>query len=489
MLIRVHGFERRDIVTLTDQRATRTAILKAIEQHLLKPATKGDVLFLYYAGHGSQVRNSLSDEPDRLDESIVPADSRLGARDIRDKELRRTFNRILDRGARLTVFLDACHSGSGARGGRTTGVRYRGVRRDERDVADGRKHGPRPEERGALVVSAAQDYDTAWERRDDEGQMHGAFSWAWIRAMRDASSHESAEETFLRAQARLRAETPFQEPVLAGNTDVRFNPFLGVSTDRRDRAVIGVERVQSDGTVLLQGGWANGLSVGSELSVLGDAARITSRLMITQILGPGKSAARIETGRTLPQDVRSGALVEIVNWATSPAIHAWQLLESPPEMRAPYCLALRRASDGELVQENVVLGEETYRLVLRAATALAANIPPRYYYVLAIDSLGRSSLAFPRGGSVENRFPIGNATPEISLGDAGSIEIQRPYGIDTFFLLTTDEPLPNPWILEKDGIRAPAVTPGTWSIEKFVYQSVAPKKVRSKTPQRVANGV
>jgi len=466
MLIRDHGFERRDIATLTDQDATRSAILEAIDRHLLKPAAKGDVLFLYYAGHGSQVRNSLSDEPDRLDESFVAADSRLGARDIRDKELRRIFNRILDRGARLTVFLDACHSGSGARG-RTTGVRYRRVRRDDRDVADGSKHGPRPEDRGALVISAAQDYDTAWEKRDEDGKMHGAFSWAWIRAMRDASPRESAQETFLRATARLRAETPFQEPVLAGNADVRLHPFLGVRTDLRDdRTVIGVERVLSDGTVLLQGGWANGLSVGVAVRMVSDDANIKSLLTITEILGPGRSAAHIET---LPQAVRSGALVEVVGSA-APVVRSWQLLESAPEMRAPYGLALRHARGGE-----------PGRIILRAATPLPTDVPPRYYYVLAIDDLGRSSLVFPRGGSVENRFPIEPTTPEISLGDHAAIEDDT----DALFLLTIDEPLPNPWILETDGIRAPAMTSGTWSIEKLAYA----KKDRSKTPQRVADGV
>ena len=58
---------------------------------LAAAASKDDVVFVYFAGHGSQVRNSKSDEPDLLDESIVPADSRRGAPDIRDKELRRIF--------------------------------------------------------------------------------------------------------------------------------------------------------------------------------------------------------------------------------------------------------------------------------------------------------------------------------------------------------------------------------------------------------------
>src|SRR5438270_752396 len=92
-----------------------------------------------------------------------------------------------------------------------TGAQPRGVKPDLRDVADGVTV-PRPESRGALVLAAAQDVDTAWETRDAEGKFHGAFSWAWMRSMRDAASGEPAMETFLRAQARMRAETPFQQP-------------------------------------------------------------------------------------------------------------------------------------------------------------------------------------------------------------------------------------------------------------------------------------
>ena len=404
MLIERYGFESRDVVTLTDQEATRTAILEAIDRHLLRPAAEGDVLFFYFAGHGSQVRNTLSDEPDRLDESFVPADSRLGALDIRDKELRPLFNQILDRGAHLTVMLDACHSGSGVRGHRR-GLRYRGVRRDERDVADGASAGPRPEDRGALVLSAAQDYDRAWEMRDDRGRMHGAFSWAWIRALRDAASTEPAEETFLRAQARLRAEMPFQEPVLAGDADARRNPFLGAHASQRDaRAVVAVERVRSDGTIVLQGGWANGLSIGNELRTA------DARLTITAVDGPARSDARVDSGH-----VQSGQLVEVSGNVKLP----WQFLES--QAQAPY----RLTRDGD-------------RLLLRTTLP---QPPPRHYYALAIDDDGRCTLVYPRSGSVENRFPLDTPEPEISLGAVSKS--------GELFLLVTDEPLPNPWILER----------------------------------------
>lgn len=314
MLVALYGFEERDIVTLTDQDATRAAILQALEQHLVKSASKGDVLLFYFAGHGAQVRNSRSDEADRLDETIVPADSRLGVRDIRDKELRAWFASIVECGARLTIVLDNCYSGSGARG-LPTGAQPRAVKLDPRDLADATKYPPPPEDRGALVLSATHDTGQAWETRDLDGQLHGAFSWALLRAMRDAAPDESASETFLRAAARMRAETPFQGPVIAGTPESRRTPLLGARSERRaERAVISVEKVLSDGTVLLHGGWANGLSIGTELRIVSDRD-ITARLRVTAMTGLGRCQARIEPGHTLPQAVKSGALLEVAAWS------------------------------------------------------------------------------------------------------------------------------------------------------------------------------
>lgn len=689
MLVLIYGFDRRDIVTLTNQNATRSAILTSLERHLVRPAAKDDVLLFYYAGHGSQVRNSKSTEPDQLDESIIPADSRVGAPDIRDKELRLLFNRILDRGARLTILLDNCHSGSGARG-LPTGARPRGVKPDPRDVADGNDYGPRPESHGALVVTASQDSDSAWDIRDAQGQFHGAFSWAWIRAIRDSTPGESAMETFLRAAARLHTEMPFQDPVISGNPREQHNPFLGARTDRRaNRAVVAVEKVLRDGTIVLQGGWANGLAVGSQLQIVG--ARTKARLTVTALQGLGQSSARME-GR-MPPAIKSGALLEIVGWAAPPGrplrvwmprasesvgaivgtaralaaaaarrgvrwvsdpidvtpthvlrrgatdwellvsdgvlehigddnaaiaavakmpagsslfvqlpapaaliagisvgsgteredfeptrsaedadyvlvgrysgrhlayswmrplvksadrrktglplstqwfvydessdamreavltlreavlrlrkIFGWNLLESPPDARWPYRLAMRRTRTGELVKDPVVIGDDEYELVLLGtSTPMPATVQQRYIYAFIIDSDGRSVVLFPEpdSGSVENRFPLPATAAsraaypptEIRLGKPGSFEVTQPYGVDTYFLLSTDEPLQNPSILEWDGVRSPTsgprtaleqllmltgtgsratpvVTPSNWSIERLVVESVPPR--------------
>jgi hypothetical protein len=306
MLVLRYGFARTNIVTLTNQQATRAAILRTIDEHLVRPTRKGDIVFYYFAGHGAQVPNPASDEPDRRDESIVPADSRRGAPDIRDKELRPLFNRILDRGAHLTLLLDHCHSGSGFRA-MPNGARPRGIA-PAPPLRDGGNYGPRPDERGALILASTQDLDTAWETLGDDGLMHGAFSWAWICAMRDAVSGEAAQETFLRAQARLRVDRADQAPAMLGNAQARLQPFLGTHR-RRERLVIAVERVE-DREVILQGGWAHGLTINTKLSPIGDRR---SHVTVTRLLGLGRSVAR-----TSASTLRAGALLEVVRWAPTP---------------------------------------------------------------------------------------------------------------------------------------------------------------------------
>jgi hypothetical protein len=164
-------------------------------------------------------------------------------------------------------------------------------------------------------------------------------------------------------------------------------------------------------------------------------------------------------------------------------IHAWQLMESPQRARSPYSLALRRERDGTLVNDGVVSGGEKYSLLLRSRLPMPPRVAPRYIYVFAIDSWGNSTLLFPVGGSVENRFPLPGPLPsEIPLG-RNRVVVGAPYGIDTYFLLTTDEPLPDPAILSWSGVRtrdpqtfSPYVTPASWSIERLICESVAPRR-------------
>ncbi|HEY9362157.1 MAG TPA: caspase family protein, partial [Chitinophagaceae bacterium] len=70
LVVAKYAFANNNVTTLFNQEASRSRIISELTR-LAKEAKKGDVIFIYYAGHGSQVYNSLSTEADKKDESIV----------------------------------------------------------------------------------------------------------------------------------------------------------------------------------------------------------------------------------------------------------------------------------------------------------------------------------------------------------------------------------------------------------------------------------
>jgi len=111
------AFKSRNIVTLTDDAATRKGILSALER-LLSATGPRDRVFIHYSGHGSQVQDINGDEADQdddgLDETLIPHDGRtVDIPDITDDEL----SEILDRFEtdKIVIVIDACHSGTATR--------------------------------------------------------------------------------------------------------------------------------------------------------------------------------------------------------------------------------------------------------------------------------------------------------------------------------------------------------------------------------------
>nr|WP_278003270.1 caspase family protein [Nodosilinea sp. TSF1-S3] len=77
LLVHRFGFQPGDVVTLTNQEATRANIATAIDEHLVQQAQAEDVVLLHFSGYGSQVRVVDADQPGHLSAAWVTADSRL----------------------------------------------------------------------------------------------------------------------------------------------------------------------------------------------------------------------------------------------------------------------------------------------------------------------------------------------------------------------------------------------------------------------------
>jgi metacaspase-1 len=113
-LLKFFGFEVDDIRVVTDERATKKAILERLKW-LVKGTKAGDRLLFHFSGHGSQIRDRDGDElKDKMDEILCPHDMDWDGTYIVDDELHQVFSG-LPKGCALEVLLDSCHSGTGTR--------------------------------------------------------------------------------------------------------------------------------------------------------------------------------------------------------------------------------------------------------------------------------------------------------------------------------------------------------------------------------------
>jgi metacaspase-1 len=222
---RLH-FEERDIVTLTDSRATTRNIVNRLHW-LIDGAAVGDVLLFHYSGHGSQVDDADGDETDdRMDEIICPYDLDWG-NPFTDDDLY-AIVKDLPPGVNLTVVLDCCHSGTGLREpGREPphGSEKRSQARfmePPRPPGAGRlrlqalrRFGARATQRGAILIAACRSDQVAADAFIDR-DYHGALTYYLCQALEEAACAGSYSSLIRRVRRLLAMNGYDQVPQLEG---------------------------------------------------------------------------------------------------------------------------------------------------------------------------------------------------------------------------------------------------------------------------------
>lgn len=169
-----------------------------------------------------------------------------------------------------------------------------------------------------------------------------------------------------------------------------------------------------------------------------------------------------------------------------------------------------------MVTRGTVIEDQQFQLVLRAnEEALRQGVAQRYVYVFFIDRNGRSTLLFPdpNRGNTENYLPYkDNAgrvqkVTEMPLSADLRIKIVSPFGIDTYMLLTSQDPIPDPLVLQQMGVRTRGAepedplgrllsaldlgargerfaTPVKWLIASLYVRSIPKPSQRSEDPVR-----
>ena len=114
------------VTTLCDSEATYQGIINAIDQ-LIKETHPGEQILFHFSGHGQQMLTNDPNEPDLLDEALIPYDAPMvrtsmyrGERHLIDNQLDSLITLLRTKAGHnglVVVSLDACHSGDSNRGG------------------------------------------------------------------------------------------------------------------------------------------------------------------------------------------------------------------------------------------------------------------------------------------------------------------------------------------------------------------------------------
>jgi hypothetical protein len=333
----------RPFVALPAAQTTRDGVLAAMRKYLVDVPSRGDTVVFYYAGHGSLRINSRGTKlpvvgPDgkttHADSTLVAADAWMGHDDILDRESTRIFNAALDKGVKLTIILDSCHSGGFTRGvslgrhGRERMLPY-----DPRDIAEGPDQLPdgqpakRPADRGALIYSAAQQDQTAKETPppDSETEAHGAFTAALLRALESLPADAPAALVDQQVTAALEAAgVQDQTPSLDAVGNRRDQPiFGGVSATPGKLSAFAVGS-DPEGNVVLDTGRLASIGPGSTfVSVQPDAKGRTILLKVKKLDGLTRASAAVLSPPGA--DVNNAQLFELKTWVPVPvdALHVW----------------------------------------------------------------------------------------------------------------------------------------------------------------------
>jgi len=109
---------RDNVILLLDEEATASNIRSAIGDEIPRRAGEQDLVYIYYAGHGSPVINPKSRSHDGMEKYLVPADAQLDklrGTGIPMDDIQRFFGWIESK--QVMFFIDSCYSGEA--GGRT----------------------------------------------------------------------------------------------------------------------------------------------------------------------------------------------------------------------------------------------------------------------------------------------------------------------------------------------------------------------------------
>jgi len=260
-----NGFAEKNIDTLVNSKATKAAILKALDR-LAANAGINDIVVIHFSCHGQQIRDQKTielgkDEDDGYDEAFIPYDAMAkysptgyrGQNHLRDDDLYPLLLNIrkkLGAGGSLLVLLDACHSGTGTRDESFAVTRGEPVPfPDPENPMDSVINLSAAETKqgffetiadsvaNLVVISASSPHQENKQVVINNEEL-GSLSYSFYKAILEMTAGNTYGLLFEKIRATMQAHIPEQIPMIEGN--VQQVIFSGKYKTREDKVYIRV---------------------------------------------------------------------------------------------------------------------------------------------------------------------------------------------------------------------------------------------------------
>jgi hypothetical protein len=453
------GFPKNNVTLITDQEATREAILVELDA-LVTRTGRDDVVVIHYAGHGSQMTDRERDEPSGYDNTIMPYDSqgwRGINRDITDDEINIHLQRLASKTSNITLVFDSCHSGSITRNGLS---KSRGQEADRRPVSELPPSPIRAEDHALLgqkgpsgwapladsyvLVAGCRDGETSYEYRDSEtSEPHGTLSYFLLKALNDVKPGTTWRDLFQRVAATVTSINLTQHPQMEGRIDREVLGVKDIETMRFARIA------QRNGDyVTMAAGAALGMTVGSRWAVHREDTKqptessLVGEVEIVEVRGAAStgvilSADRdgIVAGTRAVETLHSfGDLRMPVRVLASPGLEAHvapmteRLSQSPllrvmtaAEADLPTAVRVIATQQGAELAPTVQGAPAQFWTLLTATGELLPPVKP----LAALDDVKRNAETIAR---YRHAMALENPDPQHTLRDTVSFEVLRRAG-------------------------------------------------------------
>lgn len=264
--LQAQGFNKENILELSEDQATKANILKMIKVDFTGKLSKGDIAYFHFSGHGQQMQDKNGDEVDGLDECIVPFDSPKkyvegqyeGERLISDDELNGALTDVrkkLGPNGHLIVLLDACHSGTGTRGSAlargttevmasknyTENLNKKSLTKEFKQTEQSSTTGLAP---FVAFFGAAQN-QLNYEMTDDKKVSYGSLSYAFSKNLVQIGQETSYRGLFDKIRNEMASIAPLQNPQAEGDLDMEVlnGKALANAEYYKVLSVIGTDQV------------------------------------------------------------------------------------------------------------------------------------------------------------------------------------------------------------------------------------------------------